>query len=299
MEQLRGRTALVTGASRGIGMRVARALASQNVNVALVARSGEALDQLASELMQVGVRAKPIVHDLSDLSRIDNLIDRAESAVGPIDILINNAGIDGVRLFNEESDQELEQMVRVDLVSPMLLTRKMVPRMLAQRSGHIVNIASLAGKACAPYCVSYTAAKAGLIAFTHALRAELQDSGVRATVIVPGFISDDGMFEKQLREHNLRVSPLLGTARSEQVVKAVLEALLTNKAELIVNPGPMRLLMAIAQLAPSFAAWVQRRLGVTEMLRKVALAERAVPAEPRPLPESRAASRSESDRRAS
>ena len=284
MEQLRGRTALITGASRGIGMRIARTLAGRNVNVALVARSGEALEQLSSELMQVGVRAKPIAYDLGDLSRLDGLLDRAESAVGPIDILINNAGIDGVRLFTEESDEQLEQMIRLDLMSPMLLSRKMVPRMLAQGTGHIVNIAALAGKACTPYCVSYSAAKAGLIAFTHALRAELQDSGVRATVIVPGFVSDEGMFEKQMRAHPLRVSPLLGTARTEQIAKAVLEALLSDRPELIVNPGPIRLLMALAQLAPGFSAWLQRRLGVTDMLRKIAVAERTPAPAARPFP---------------
>jgi short-subunit dehydrogenase len=284
MEQLRGRTALITGASRGIGMRIARTLAGRNVNVALVARSGEALEQLSSELMQVGVRAKPIAYDLSDLSRLDMLLDRAESAVGPIDILINNAGIDGVRLFTEESDTELEQMIRLDLVSPMLLSRKMVPRMLAQGSGHIINIASLAGKAYPAYCVSYASAKAGLIAFTHALRAELQDTGVRATVVVPGFVSDEGMFEKQMREHQLRVSPLLGTVRTEQVASAIIEALLSDKPELIVNPGPMRLLQALMQLAPSFGAWLQQRLGVVRMLRTVAVAKHEAQPQPPAMP---------------
>jgi short-subunit dehydrogenase len=258
-------------------MCIARALAARNVNVALVARSADALQQLASELVQTGVRAKPIAYDLSDLSRLDGLIDRAEAAVGPIDILVNNAGLDGVRVFTEESDDELEQMIRVNLTAPMLLTRKMVPRMMANRSGHVINIASLTGKSGMPYAVSYATSKSGLITFTHGLRAELAGTGVRASVIVPGFIAGEGMFAKHQADHRLRVSRLIGTSRPSQVADAVLDALLTDKAEIVVNPGPMRLIQAVDALAPGSVAWLQRRLGVERMLRAVATADRPQP----------------------
>ncbi|MET0344139.1 MAG: SDR family NAD(P)-dependent oxidoreductase [Polyangiales bacterium] len=282
MEQLRGRTALITGASRGLGQRIARALAKQNVNVALVARSGEALEQLANELLPLGVRAKPIAYDLSDLSRLDYLLDRAEAAVGPIDILVNNAAIDAMRPFTEESDAEIEQMIRLDLLSPMLLTRKMVTRMLANGSGHVVNVASLAGKVGTAYMVSYAAAKAGLIAFTHSLRAELRDSGVRASVIVPGFIAEDGMFGRRQATHALKVSRLLGTSKPEQVADAVVAALLTDKAEIAVSPSPVRLVSALQQISPDAVAWLQRKTGISRMLRAVAEAERSERAEPQP-----------------
>lgn len=277
MEQLRGRTALITGASRGLGRQIARTLAAQHVNVALVARSGEALEQLANELLPLGVRAKPIAYDLSDLSRLDYLLDRAEAAVGPIDILINNAGIDAVRSFTDETDAELDQMIRLDLISPLLLTRKIVSRMLANGSGHVVSIASLTGKAAVAYMASYSAAKAGLIAFTHALREELRETPVRASVIVPGFVSGEGLHGRREATHGVHVSRLVGTSTPAQVADAVLRALLTDQAELAVNPGPVRLLSALQQLSPGLSGWLQRRTGVTAMLRAVAAAERTEP----------------------
>jgi short-subunit dehydrogenase len=275
MRQHKGRTAIGTGASRGLGVHIARALAAQDVSLALVARSADAIAKLSKELAQTGVRALPLVADLADLDRLDSVIERAEAQLGPIDILVNNAGIDGIRTYSDESAAQTEQMLRVNLLSPMLLTRKLLPRMLARKTGHIVNVASLAGKSTAPYTVSYSTSKAGLIEFTHCLRNELRGTGVTASVICPGFVTDEGMFSVTIKAHGLQVSPLLGTSKPEDVSDAVLRALRQDSVELTVNPGPMRLFMALNQLAPATVAWVQDRLlGVDAMLRKVALANR-------------------------
>jgi short-subunit dehydrogenase len=185
----------------------------------------------------------------------------------------------------------IDQMIRLDLLSPMLLTRKMVTRMLANGSGHVVNVASLAGKVGTAYMVSYATAKAGLIAFTHALRAELRDTGVRASVIVPGIVAGEGMFGRRQASHALRVSRMLGTSRPEQVAAAVLAALLTEKAEIAVSPAPVRLLSALQQLSPDAVDWLQRKSGVPQMLRGLAEAERdrAQPARPEAQPAARLA----------
>jgi short-subunit dehydrogenase len=275
MRELKGRTAIVTGASRGLGLHIARALAARGVSLALVARTGDALSQLATELSQTGVRAVPVVADLAELDRLDSVIERAETQLGPIDILINNAGIEGIRSYPDESDEQTEVMLRVNLLSPMLLTRKMLAKMLARKTGHIVNVASLAGKSTAPYTVSYSTSKAGLIGFTHCLRNELRGSGVTASVICPGFVTDEGMFSVTIKNHGLQVSPLLGTSKPEHVAAAVVRALRHDSVEVTVNPGPIRFIMALNQLAPATVAWVQDRvLGVDTMLRNVVLADR-------------------------
>jgi short-subunit dehydrogenase len=275
MKQLKGRNAIVTGASRGLGLHIARDLAAEGVNVALVARGAEALAQLAGELSGTGVKAVPLVADLSDLKVLDSVIERAEAQLGAIDILVNNAGIDGIRVFAEESASQTEEMLRINLLSPMLLTHKLLPKLLARRSGHVVNIASLAGKTAAPYSVSYSSAKSGLVTFSHCLRNELHGSGVSVSVVCPGFVTDEGMFSLNMRNYGARVSPLLGTSKPEHVSRAVLRVLRKNSVELTVNPGPIRLITALHQLAPGAVAWVQDRvMGVDGMLRKVAFASR-------------------------
>ena len=275
MKQLKGKNAIVTGASRGLGVHIARALAAEGVNVALVARGAEAIARLAAELSGTGVKAVPLAADLSDLKGLDSVIERAEAQLGPIDILVNNAGIDGIRVFVEESASQTEEMLRVNLLSPMQLTHKLLPKLLARQSGHIVNIASLAGKSAAPYSVSYSSSKAGLVTFSQCLRNELHGSGVSVSVICPGFVTDEGMFSLNMRKYGARVSPLLGTSKPEHVSRAVIRALRNDSVELPVNPGPIRLIMALTQLAPGAVAWVQDRvMGVDGMLRKVAFASR-------------------------
>ena len=261
---------MVTGASRGIGVHIARALSKAGVSVGLVARDRTALERLAEELALSGPRAVAIGADLSQPSAIDSLLERAHTALGGLDILINNAGIDAIRFYTDETDAETEQMLKLDLLTPMLLARKALPQFLAQKRGHIINVASLAGKTAMPYSVTYSAAKAGLIAFTHSLRAELSGTGVSASVICPGFVTGEGMFAERQREHGVRVSPIVGSSKPEQVAEAVLAALREDHAEISVNPGPVRLMQAVGQLAPSAIVWLQDRLGVNGMLRSVA-----------------------------
>lgn len=274
--ELRGRTAILTGASRGIGVHIARELAENGVQLALVARTGADLVNLAEQLERAhGISVVVLQADLGQVANLTNVVELAQEALGSIDILVNNAGIDGIRGYADESPAETEAMVRTNLLSPMLLTRACLPAMLARGRGHIVNVTSLAGKSATPYCVSYGAAKAGLGAFTHALRAELLGTGVSASAISPGFVRDAGMFASVALKHQARVSPLLGTVTPKQVAQAVIEAIRHDAVEITVNPGPVRLLSALNQLVPGAVSWLQRRvLGVDDMLRGIALAER-------------------------
>jgi short-subunit dehydrogenase len=266
---------MVTGASRGIGLHIARVLADQGMHLALVARDRSAIEHLAAELtLRTGARTAALVCDLSDSSRLDGMIEAAEAKLGAIDVLINNAGIDRYRFYPEESDFETEQMLRVNLLCPMLLTRKLLPKMIACKSGHVINMASIAGKASTPYGVSYASAKGGLIAFTHSIRAELRGTGVSASVISPGIVTAEGMFAKHERAHGVRVNRLVGTSSAERVARAVLQALHHDPAEIVVDPRPVRLMQVLQQFAPDVVSWLQERSGVNGMLRMLAVHNR-------------------------
>ena len=146
MEELRGRTALVTGASGGLGAHLARRLAREGMDVALTARREAELSALAVELGTLGVRAVALPADLSDLSQIDPLLERAEAALGPLDLLLNNAGMELAGAFTALTREELTGMVDLNLTAPLLLTHRVLGGMLARGRGHVVFISSLAGK---------------------------------------------------------------------------------------------------------------------------------------------------------
>lgn len=274
MRQLQGRNVLLTGASRGVGPYIARAFAEKGANLALVARSAPPLQQLASELTQAGVRSVAISADLSDLDSHGMVLHEAGERLGPIDVLINNAAIEASSEFADLAPARIQELLRLDLIAPMLLTRALLPQLLARRSGHIVNIASLSGKSGTPYNSTYAAAKGGLIVFSQSLRAELRGSGVSVSSVSPGFISEAGMFADRARETNRRAPVAVGESTPEQVANAILRAVVEDRAEILVSPGPARLLQAINQLAPDLINYLMERLGVTALFREAAHAER-------------------------
>lgn len=145
MKSLRGKVALVTGASGGIGTVIARALAAEGVHVAVSGRREDVLDQLAQELREMGVEAAAVPADLGDLSQIAVVVERTEGALGPIDLLVNNAGIENTASFVQLTPDELTAMVDLNLTAPMLLTHRVLPAMLSRGAGHVVFVSSLAG----------------------------------------------------------------------------------------------------------------------------------------------------------
>lgn len=178
---LRGRNALVTGASQGLGEALARQFAQAGARLILVARSLDRLGKLASELGGVAVAA-----DLSDLAQARQLIDRAQTEGGPIDVLVNNAGADFAGAFTETPFDDIEDLFRLDLVAPVVLCRAVLSGMLARGRGHIVNVSSLAGVAALPGLACYSSAKAGLDHFTSGLRADLRGCPVGTTLVELG-----------------------------------------------------------------------------------------------------------------
>jgi short-subunit dehydrogenase len=179
--ELRGRRVLITGASRGIGESLARAFAGEGATVALVARTKDAIRSLADEL---GGSAHPA--DLSDPTLVATLIGQVEDEAGPIDVLVNNAGVGVPTAFTDAPDDDLRQVTQVNYLSPAELCRQAIPRMLEHGGGHIVNVSSLAGCGVLPGLVSYCASKAALSHFTAGLRADLRGLPIRTTLVELG-----------------------------------------------------------------------------------------------------------------
>jgi short-subunit dehydrogenase len=183
---LRGKRVLVTGASRGIGRAIAEGCAAAGARVALVARNEQAIKELAARL---GGTAHPC--DLSDLEQVRGLIGRVEADGGPLDVLVNNAGLDAVGALERSSAEEVADLIHVNLLAPMELTRQVLPGMVSRRAGHIVNVSSFASAMIFPGATSYAASKAGLSHFTEVLRWELHGTGVDLTIVELGPIPSD------------------------------------------------------------------------------------------------------------
>jgi short-subunit dehydrogenase len=263
MTDLQGRLALVTGASRGLGRLIARTLAEEGMRLVLAARSAEELGTLAREL---GGGAKAVPADVSKRADLERLV----AAAGEVDVLVNNAGIETVCPFDQMDVDDIRRTIDVNLIAAMMLTRLVLPGMLERKRGHIVNVASLAGKSGPPLSESYAATKAGMIGFTQSLRASYDGTGVSASAICPGFVSGEGMFADRQRESGVKPPRLLGATTPERVARAVVAALTDDLPEVLVTPGPARLLAAVTQLFPRLPGWMIRRMHLRDMYRRSA-----------------------------
>lgn len=185
MFDLTGRTALVTGASGGIGSAVARALHTQGATVALSGTRREALDQLAQTL---GERAHVVPADLGDTASVEALVPAAEAAMGGLDILVNNAGVTRDGLILRMKDEDWEGVLAVNLTAAFRLCRAAAKGMVRRRYGRMINIGSIVGSTGNPGQVNYVASKAGLVGLTKALAAEVASRKVTVNCIAPGFI---------------------------------------------------------------------------------------------------------------
>lgn len=211
--RLRGRTALVTGASRGIGREVALALGRAGVSVALVARGRDQLEAVAAEIGQD--RAVAVPADLADPEQVQAAYEAAVERFGRIDILVNNAGLLADRDFLATDLAGLAKTVDVNFRAAVLMTRLAVADMAARRLGDVVNVASIAGVSGLPGEATYAGTKAALRLFTSSLRPELEPLGIHLTDVVLGFVGTD-MLDRV--EANPRVDTLFNRARHLQAM---------------------------------------------------------------------------------
>ncbi|MBW3542832.1 MAG: SDR family NAD(P)-dependent oxidoreductase [Planctomycetes bacterium] len=279
MKQLAGRTAIVTGASAGIGRAVAVALGQHGMNVVLAARSCGPLETAAEDVRRTGASALAVAADVADHAARERLVEAALERFGSIDVLVNNAGMQTFQSFHERSVEDIVATVNVNLTSALVLARLVVPVMLAQSRGHIVNMASTAGKHGPPFGAPYGATKAGLIAMTESLRAEYAGTGLSASAICPGFTNEGGIYER-MKDACGRGTPLtMGATSVRAVTRAVVKAIRRDRPEVLVNFPPMRPFCVLAELFPRLGDWLVRKT-VVRYLRRVAQATAAGDSQP-------------------
>ena len=243
----------VTGASSGIGEAIAREFAAHGAAVTLVARRRERLEVLAAELE----RAHVVAHDLSDPERAADWIAGAEAALGPIDVLVNNAGIQIVSRTEEVDPGHGDKLLKLNVLAPMRLTLAVLPAMLARGAGTIVDVASLAALAPTPSMYHYNASKGALAAASESLRGELRGTGVHVVCVYPGPVktamADAAMASYgDVRAGQLAHMPTGDTATLARKVRRAVE----RREARVIYPGIYRL----ARWFPGTTRWVLDRL---------------------------------------
>lgn len=202
MHTLKGKTALITGAGRGIGRAAAIALAKEGVNIGLLGRTIENLEKMADELSQYDVNVSAAAADVADLEAVTHAVEHIKSDLGSVDILINNAGIAKFGGFLELSPDEWESIIQVNLMGVYNVTRAVLPEMIEQKSGDIINIASTAGQKGAPVTSAYSASKFAVLGLTESLMLEVRKHNIRVSALTPSTVATDLAIETNLTDGN-------------------------------------------------------------------------------------------------
>ena len=188
MNTLEGKTAIVTGAGRGIGQAISVALGQAGCRVALAARTREQIDGVQKEIISQGGAALAIPGDLTTDEDIRRLVEETQTEWGAVDILINNAGWGKRAAVVGASLTDWDRTFRLNLRAPMVLAKALLPNMIAKREGAIINMGSVSGKTGEANGAAYSASKFGLIGFTQSLYEEVREHGIKVAVILPGFV---------------------------------------------------------------------------------------------------------------
>jgi NAD(P)-dependent dehydrogenase (short-subunit alcohol dehydrogenase family) len=256
---LNGKVVAITGGARGIGRTTAQALVRKGCRVALGDLDLEPAEQAAAEL---GGGTVAIQLNVTDRDSFAAFLDEAERQLGPVDVLVNNAGIMPVTPFEEESDDSIRRQLDINVYGVIVGTQLAVRRMKARGTGHVVNLASSAGKAGVPGIATYAATKHAVVGLTEAVRAECQGSGVELSYVMPITVNTqliEGLADKRGVK---RVEP-------EDVAKEIVEALELGKVDVYV-PRELRASVVLGTLLPRRAREaVARFMGVTEVMTEV------------------------------
>lgn len=266
---MRKQKVVVTGASRGIGVEIARAFAARGADLLLVARSEPELVRIAKELRGPDARVAHAVVDLARADAAEQLVSAAETELGTVDVLVNNAAFEPQRRFVTLEPEEIERVIRVDMISPIQMARLLLPGMLERGYGRIVNISSIAGRTGFPFTEAYAASKDGLIAFSRVLRNDYGKAGVSSSSVILGAVKGTGLGQRTLDELEMRGNTAFMVS-PQKVAKAVLRAVDKDKAEIVVMPGPGRLMKALMDLFPGIGSTMNRVSGAERVMGTVA-----------------------------
>jgi short-subunit dehydrogenase len=249
VRSLTGKAAVVTGGGRGIGKAIAHALAREGVRVAIADLDGEIAQQAAQE---AGAGAIGIELDVTDRVAFTAALDDIEARLGPLDIVVNNAGIMPIGPFEEETDATAIRQLELNLHAVIHGSKEAVRRMKPRRTGTIVNMASIAGKAAAPCGATYSACKHGVVGLSESLRGELRGTGVEVMVVMPAFVNTE--LARGTRE-------IRGIKRSspEDVADAVVAGLKAGRFEVWV-PTSIKVLIVTANVLPRrVSEWMEHK----------------------------------------
>jgi short-subunit dehydrogenase len=246
-----GATALVTGASRGIGRAVAKQAAAKGARVGLLARNQADLEAVRAG---IGSTATVAPADIAVRAEVDDAVKRVEAELGPIDILVANAGIGAYGPFADIDIDAVEQLVQVNLLGTVYPIKAVLPGMLERGRGHIVVVSSVAGRFGSPLEAAYASTKFAQIGLAEALSVEVAGKGVGVSIVNPGVVDTD-FFEA--RGH-LYDRPFPKPISADRVAAGVINAVEKNKAEVFV-PGPFKYAVAVRHVAPRLYRWGTRR----------------------------------------
>ncbi|MGN6257729.1 MAG: SDR family oxidoreductase [Solirubrobacterales bacterium] len=257
--QLSGRVVAITGGARGIGKATARALVNKGCRVAIGDLDLELAEKTAAAL---GGGTVALQLDVTDRASFERFLDEAERELGPVDVLVNNAGIMPVTAFAEESDDSIRRQLDVNVYGLVVGTQLAIARMRPRRSGHVVNVASSAGKAGVPGIATYSGTKHFVVGFTEAVRAEHRDDGIEFSYVMPVTVNTQLIEGLQDQRGVKRVEP-------EDVAREIAEALETGKVDVYV-PRQLRASVVVGTMLPRRAREALGRfMGVDKIMTEV------------------------------
>lgn len=266
--ELEGAVGIVTGASRGIGVYIAEALARKGADLALAARTASDLEETVARMQGHGVRAIAVATDVTKRDDLERLVKTTESELGPPTLLVNNAGIDPIGEFVTLDPDVIERVIATNVLALQMLTRFVVPGMVERKRGHVVNIGSLSGKTVTPYYTVYGSSKHAVVGFSLSLREELRPHGVGVSVVCPTFVREVGGFAT--RNPKADAPSAIGTVAPKEVAAAVVRAIEKDLPEVVLANGLTKVADVALAISPRFTAWMGRRLGGYDFLAREA-----------------------------
>ncbi|MCO6148513.1 3-ketoacyl-ACP reductase [Flavobacterium sp. NRK1] len=232
MQSLKNKNALITGAGKGIGKAVALALAAEGVNVILLARTKTDLEQVAAEAQNFGVKTLILTADIANIDSVNDAVNNAITEFKTIDILINNAGIGKFGKFLDLAPAEFENIIKVNLFGIYYATRAVLPVMIEQQSGDIINISSTAGLKGSPLTSAYSASKFAVMGLTESLMQEVRKHNIRVTALTPSTVATDMAIDLNLTDGNPEK-----VMQAEDIAELIVAQLKLNKRVFIKDSG--------------------------------------------------------------
>lgn len=257
MASMRGKVVVITGASTGIGQAASEAFAREGATVVLAARSEGRLERIAADIERAGGRAVPVAVDVTDRSAVFEKMNEVAASQGSIDVLVNNAGIGLLSPVDGMDPEELKRIFEVNFFGLIWCTQAVLPHMIRQQSGRIVNVSSVAGKRALPHISAYCASKFAVQAFSDSLRMEVAEHGIAVTVLCPPRVDTTFHDTPLMRQKGQRMSA--PSISAEYVAAAIVRAARRGSREVVVSFYG-KFFVFFHWLSPRLLEWIMKHL---------------------------------------